>query len=66
MAPCDDLVFVATHRRGVLTTEHHDALRGDFSAVCAGFGARLVESGGEDDHLHLVAAYPPVVSVSGW
>jgi putative transposase len=50
---------------GVLREEHHAALREVFGAVCEAFGARLVETGGEDDHVHLVVAYPPPVSVSG-
>ena len=59
------LVFVTKVRRGVLREEHHAALREVFAAVCADFGARLVEAGGEDDHVHLVVEYPPPVSVSG-
>ena len=49
----------------MLRWEHHAALRGVFAAVCEDFGAHLVEAGGEDDHVHLVVAYPPPVSVSG-
>ena len=64
-ALCVHLVFVTKVRRGVLRQEHHAALRAIFGAVCADFGARLVEAGGEDDHARLVVAYPPVVSVSG-
>ena len=64
-ALCVHLVFVTKCRRGVLREEHHAALREIFRAVCADFGARLVEAGGEDDHVHLVVAYPPPVSVSG-
>ena len=59
------LVFVTKYRRGVLRAEHHAALREIFRAVCEDFGAHLVETGGEDDHVHLVVAYPPPVSVSG-
>jgi putative transposase len=59
------LVFVTKYRRGVLRPAHHEALREIFGAVCEDFGARLVEAGGEDDHVHLVVAYPPPVSVSG-
>ena len=64
-ALCVHLVFVTKYRRGVLREEHHAALREIFGAVCEDFGARLVEAGGEDDHVHLVVAYPPPVSVSG-
>ena len=64
-ALCVHLVFMTKVRRGVLREEHHAALREVFAAVCADFGARLVEASGEDDHVHLVVAYPPPVSVSG-
>ena len=58
------LVFVTKHRRNVLTGEHHDFLREVFTKVCADFGAALVESNGEDDHVHLLVEYPPHVTVS--
>jgi putative transposase len=58
------LVFVTKYRRGVLTDEHLDALRGVFTSVCADFGAELVELDGEDDHVHLLVAYPPQVAVA--
>ncbi|MFL6185726.1 MAG: IS200/IS605 family transposase, partial [Actinomycetes bacterium] len=32
--------------------------------VCADFGAELVEMDGEDDHVHLLVAYPPQVAVA--
>jgi REP-associated tyrosine transposase len=54
------LVFVTKYRRRVLTGEHMDALRD----VCADFGATLVEMDGEDDHVHLLVAYPPQVAVA--
>ena len=58
------LVFVTKYRRGVLTDEHLAALRGVFTSVCADFGAELVEMDGEDDHIHLLVAYPPRVAVA--
>ena len=58
------LVFVTKYRRGVLTGEHLDALREVFARVCADFGAELIEMDGEDDHVHLLVAYPPQVSVT--
>jgi putative transposase len=58
------LVFVTKHRRGVLTGEHLDFLRGVFAKMCADFEARPVEINGEDDHVHLLAEYPPKVAVS--
>jgi REP-associated tyrosine transposase len=58
------LVFVTKYRRGVLTGEHLDTLRDVFANVCADFGADLVEMDGQDDHVHLLVAYPPQVAVA--
>ncbi|HYZ98707.1 MAG TPA: IS200/IS605 family transposase [Acidimicrobiales bacterium] len=58
------LVFVTKYRRGVLNGEHLDALREVFARVCADFGAELVEMDGEDDHVHLLVAYPPQVAIA--
>jgi REP element-mobilizing transposase RayT len=58
------LVFVTRYRRGVLTGDHLDLLREVFTDVCADFGARRVQCNGEDDHVHLLVAYPPQVAVS--
>jgi putative transposase len=58
------LVFVTKYRRGVLTGDHLDALRDVFARVCADFGADLLEMDGEDDHVHLLVAYPPQVAVA--
>jgi putative transposase len=58
------LVFVTKYRRGVLTGEHLGTLRGVFARVCADVGAELVEMDGEDDHVHLLVAYPPHVAVA--
>jgi putative transposase len=35
-----------------------------FAGVCADFGAELVVMDGEDDHVHLLVAYPPHVAVA--
>jgi putative transposase len=58
------LVFVTKYRRGVLTGEHLHTLRDVFTSVCADFGATLVEMDGEDDHVHLLIAYPPHVAIA--
>ncbi len=57
------MVFVTTYRRGVLdagiprSCQHATrTLRGDF-------GGPLREFNGQDDHLHLLAAYPPKAAV---
>ena len=58
------LVFVAKYRRKVFDGPAIDALRGIFASVCRDFEAALVAMDGEDDHVHLLVAYPPKVSVS--
>jgi putative transposase len=57
------LVFVTKYRRKVLTEESHDTLRTIFAKVCGDFGATLVESNGEDDHVHLLVEYTPTLSL---
>ncbi len=39
-------------------------LEGSIRKVCKDFEAELLESDGEDDHLHLLIAYPPKVALS--
>ena len=58
------LVFVTKYRRRVLTEAAHETLRDIFTKVCQDFGAVLVESNGEDDHVHLLVEYPPKVAIS--
>jgi putative transposase len=58
------LVFLTKYRRGVLTCRHLEALREVFASVCRDFGAELVEMEGEDDHVHLLVAYPPTIAVA--
>jgi putative transposase len=48
----------------VLTGKHLDTLGEVFASVYADFGAELVELDGEDDHVHLLVAYPPHVAVA--
>ena len=60
------LVFVTKYRRGVLTGEHLDTLGEVFASVCADFGADLVELDGQDNHVHLLVAYPPQSPSLGW
>jgi REP element-mobilizing transposase RayT len=48
----------------VLTGEHLATLREVFASVCADFGADLVELDGQDDHVHLLVAYPPQVAIA--
>ena len=58
------LVWGTTYRRGVLTGERLGTLREVFASVGADFGAELVELNAEDDHVHLLVAYPPQVAVA--
>lgn len=58
------LVFVTKYRRGAIASDLHDVLRDVFASVCEDFGADLLEYGGEDDHSHLLVAYPPKVAIS--
>jgi putative transposase len=58
------LVFVTKYRRNVLTDVAHETLRPIFKKVCEDFDASLVESNGEDDHVHLLVEYPPKVALS--
>lgn len=58
------LVFVTKYRRDVLSEPAIRDLREIFSKVCRDFEAELVECDGEDDHVHLLIAYPPKVTLS--
>jgi putative transposase len=58
------LVFVTRYRRRVFTDEHLTAMEPVLGAVCADFGAALIEFNGEDDHVHLLVEYPPTVQLS--
>lgn len=58
------LVFVTKYRRGVLDADAIERLRAIFAKVCADFEAQLIEMDGEDDHVHLLVAYPPKIAVS--
>lgn len=58
------LVFVTKYRRKVLSGTAHETLRAIFTKVCQDFEAVLVETNGEDDHVHLLVEYPPKVALS--
>ncbi len=58
------LVFVTKYRRGVITDRVRNDLEASMRKVCENFEAELIEIDGEDDHLHLLIAYPPKVSIS--
>ena len=52
------------YRRMVLSAAAHETLRALFTSICEDFEASLVESNGEDDHVHLLVEYPPKVALS--
>ena len=58
------LVFVTKYRYRVLNPESLESLIGIFEAVCRDFEAELIETNGEEDHVHLLVHYPPKVPVS--
>ena len=58
------LVFVTKYRRGVLSERAIEVIREAAEKVCEDFSARLVEMDGEDDHVHLLVEYPPVVTLT--
>ena len=58
------LVFVTKYRYRVLNPESLESLREIFEAVCRDFEAELIETNGEEDHVHLLIHYPPKVPVS--
>lgn len=58
------LVFVTKYRRQVLDAAAHETLRAICTKVCQDFEAVLAEINGEDDHVHLLVAYPPKVALS--
>ena len=58
------LVFVTKYRRRVFTKAILDDLRNVFTRICSDFEAELVEFDGEEDHVHLLVAYPPKMTIS--
>jgi len=57
------LVFLTKYRRGVITDRVRDFLKDAMAKVCQDFEAELLEFDGEDDHVHLLVAYPPKVAL---
>ena len=58
------LVFVTKYQRGVLTSEHIHYLNTVFRKVGSDFGAVLARYNGDDDHMYLLAGYPPKVAIA--
>ena len=57
-------MFVTKYRRGVFNTEMLNLCEQLMAQVCADFWATLAEFNGEEDYVHLLAAYPPKVALS--
>lgn len=58
------LVFVTKYRKKIFNKKAINILHIIFSKVCEDFEAKLVEMDGENDHVHLLAEYPPKLAVS--
>ena len=58
------LVFVTKYRRGVITARVREHLKTTCAHVCTKMGAELRQFDGEDDHVHLLVAYPPKLAIS--
>lgn len=58
------MVLVTKRRRPVLTGAMIDQARAIAAERCEVRGGRLVEFGGEADHLHLLIALPPAVALA--
>ena len=58
------IVFVTKYRRKTLTPEMLDYLKGAFSDCLAAWGCKLLEFGGESDHVHLLIDIHPALDIS--
>lgn len=58
------LVFTTKYRRKLLDGYMIEQLREAFLSSCEKLECDLVEMDGEEDHVHLLIAYPPKLSVS--
>ena len=58
------VVFVTKYRRKTLNAEMLDYLRGAFSDCLAAWRCKLLEFGGESDHVHLLIDIHPALDIS--
>ncbi|MCY0900180.1 MAG: IS200/IS605 family transposase [Firmicutes bacterium] len=58
------IVFVTKYRRKTLTPELLVALREAFAEILAAWRCRLIEFGGEADHVHLLVSIHPALNIS--
>jgi len=53
------LVFVTKYRKNVFTKKMYDRLNFHFDRVCKDFSCKLIETNGQDDHVHLLVETLP-------
>lgn len=58
------LVFTTKYRRKLFTGEMIEQLRKAFQSACEKLECELLEMDGEQDHVHLLIAYPPKLAIS--
>ena len=58
------LVFTTKYRRKLFNGVMIEQLRDAFKSSCDKLECELIEMDGEQDHVHLLIAYPPKLSVS--
>ncbi|MCL6601143.1 MAG: IS200/IS605 family transposase, partial [Alicyclobacillus macrosporangiidus] len=58
------VVFVTKYRRKCITPSMLEDLRHIFSDILTGWRCRLIEFGGEADHVHLLIEIHPALQIS--
>jgi len=58
------LVFTTKYRRKLFDYAMIQQMRESFLSSCAKLECELIEMDGEEDHVHLLVAYPPKLSIS--
>ena len=58
------IVWATKHREPVLTSEVESSIHGYLLAKAVGLGATVFAVNGWEDHVHMVAAIPPKISLS--
>lgn len=58
------LIFTTKYRRKILDGKMINDLRNAFESASSGLECDLLEMDGEEDHVHLLIAYPPKLAIS--
>ena len=58
------LVFTTKNRRKLFDGDMIQQLRDAFESACTKLECNLIEMDGEQDHVHLLVAYPPKLAIS--